>query len=370
MGRELQRRCLRRVRLGFGLLLLLATAPLLGCSDDEPPTAPPSSGHWQDLGLTADFVEVDDLTSWNGLLVLGGHIHQFQGNLESSLLTWDGTAWNRLEPPGSSTVLAVYGGNLIVGGGAYKQTTGDTLPTLASWNGSQWAPMDSLLGHRSVTALDLYEDDLIAAIILSQNGDAFVSSVERWNGTTWQSIGGEFDGIVSDFTLYQGRLYASGSFLSAGGAPAKRIAAWNGAAWEAVGGGFEGDVNSTGNVLSLAADGTTLYAGGDFRTAGGVSAVNVARWNGTAWAAMGAGLVTPNVQSWVQTLAMLDGALVAGGVLGLDPVRRWTGSQWVSMFHASGSVRAFTFHNGSLIAGGYFPPSGSQTANGIARWVP
>jgi hypothetical protein len=165
-------------------------------------------------------------------------------------------------------------------------------------------------------------------------------------------------------------LYASGSFLTAGGVPAKRIAAWNGAAWEAVGGGFEGDVNSTGNVLHMTTDGTTLYAGGDFRTAGGVPAVNVARWNGTAWSSMGAGLADPNITSWVSAVAMYEGKLVAGGVFGVNPVRRWTGSEWVPMGNLQGVARTFHTHNGSFIVGGYFPPSGTQTLNGIAKWVP
>lgn len=39
-------------------------------------------------------------------------------------------------------------------------------------------------------------------------------------------------------------------------------------------------MNST--VRALATSGTILYAGGDFTTAGGVSANYVAQWNGSA----------------------------------------------------------------------------------------
>ena len=52
-----------------------------------------------------------------------------------------------------------------------------------------------------------------------------------------------------------------------------------------------------------------LYAGGDFTTAGGVSANCVAKWDGSAWRALGSGL-----NSVVRALAV-DGSgnLYAGG---------------------------------------------------------
>jgi hypothetical protein len=43
-------------------------------------------------------------------------------------------------------------------------------------------------------------------------------------------------------------------------------------------------------VYALAVDGTNLYAGGDFETAGAVSATNIAKWNGSAWSALDSGL--------------------------------------------------------------------------------
>ena len=46
-----------------------------------------------------------------------------------------------------------------------------------------------------------------------------------------------------------------------------------------------------GYVNALALDGSgNLYAGGDFTTAGGVSANRVAKWNGSKWSALGSGL--------------------------------------------------------------------------------
>ena len=80
-------------------------------------------------------------------------------------------------------------------------------------------------------------------------------------------------------------LYAGGYFTTAGGVTANYIAKWNGSAWSALGSGMGGDP-----VYALAVSGTNLYAGGDFTTAGGVSANYIAKWDGSAWSALGSGM--------------------------------------------------------------------------------
>jgi hypothetical protein len=72
-------------------------------------------------------------------------------------------------------------------------------------------------------------------------------------------------------------LYAGGAFTSAGGVSANRIAKWNGSAWSALGSGM----NARVDALTVFDDGTgpALYAGGFFTTAGGVSANRIAKWN-------------------------------------------------------------------------------------------
>jgi hypothetical protein len=73
-----------------------------------------------------------------------------------------------------------------------------------------------------------------------------------------------------------GNLYAGGCFMAAGGVMANYIAKWNGSAWSALGLGMNNEVNA------LACDGAgNLYAGGWFTTAGGVAVNNVAKWNGS-----------------------------------------------------------------------------------------
>ena len=353
-----------RARIVLGFVLFLAS--LLGCSDDDTPTKPQASGSWQDLGLVANYASAEELIVWNGLLVVGGDIHRFQGQLDAALLTWDGATWKRLDPPNVAiNALAEFDGHLIVGCEAYRQVSGDTLPTLAAWDGVQWAPFDSGPSRKSITALALFEGDLVAAVLLENNSGSYVSDVERWNGTSWQAVGGTVNGYIGALTVYQGLLIAGGSFDTAGGVATKSIAAWNGTAWTPLGGGIGGGVNSTGTVIALMADATTLFAGGEFLTAGGTPAVNVARWNGAAWDSL-PGLEHPSSYVYVRALAMQNHAPVVGGVFFENPVRRWSGSAWIPMSPLNGVVQAFTTYNGSLIVGGYLPGS----ANGVAMWVP
>ena len=49
-----------------------------------------------------------------------------------------------------------------------------------------------------------------------------------------------------------------------------------------------GDERATSPALAVS--GTNLYAGGDFTTAGGVPANHIAKWNGSAWSALGSGI--------------------------------------------------------------------------------
>src|SRR5688500_16979329 len=61
--------------------------------------------------------------------------------------------------------------------------------------------------------------------------------------------------------------------------------------WSALGTGVNDQVNS------LAVMNGELYAAGKFSTAGGTSANRVAKWNGTGWSALGAGIPYPEVYS-------------------------------------------------------------------------
>src|SRR5690242_256291 len=90
------------------------------------------------------------------------------------------------------------------------------------------------------------------------------------------------------------------------------MARWNGSAWSSFGSGLS-DNGNNGSSYSLALlPNGDLVAGGRFDTVGGVPASSIARWNGTAWSALGSGF--GGYIPIVYALALLPyGDLVAGG---------------------------------------------------------
>jgi hypothetical protein len=65
-------------------------------------------------------------------------------------------------------------------------------------------------------------------------------------------------------------------------------------------------------VSALVVQGSDLYAGGRFTTAGGNVATNIAKWDGNSWTAMGSGL-GGSYQPGVSALAVSGSDLYAGG---------------------------------------------------------
>ena len=214
----------------------------------------------------------------------------------------------------------------------------------------------------------------------------FPSYVAKWNGSSFVPVGGGTDGPVSALIVHDDgngpALYAGGSFGSAGGVAANGLARWNGQSWSAVGGSFSNGVNIVSLEVHDVGSGPKLYAGGWFNTApGGVPASNVAVWDGTAWAALGAG-TSSTLNPAVLATAALNGSLYVGGNLvaaggeAVNHVARWNGSAWTAMPAGNGFLgtsvdSSLVFDDGSgpaLYLGGYFFSAGATPAKSVVKF--
>ena len=76
-------------------------------------------------------------------------------------------------------------------------------------------------------------------------------------------------------------LFAGGSFTFAGGVPVSNIAKWDGSGWATLGAG----VGNSVNAMAVFDDGSgdALFVGGVFFTAGGTAANKIAKWNGSTF---------------------------------------------------------------------------------------
>ncbi|HEU4419238.1 MAG TPA: hypothetical protein VFT55_09885, partial [Planctomycetota bacterium] len=138
-------------------------------------------------------------------------------------------------------------------------------------------------------------------------GSAVPNNIAAYDpvSNVWSALGSGMNGSVRAVTtLPNGDLVAGGWFTTAGGVSAANIARWDGTSWSALGSGMNGNVNAFTTLPN-----GDLVAGGGFTTAGGVSANRIARWNGTSWSALGSGM--NNRVSALTTLP--NGDLVAGG---------------------------------------------------------
>jgi hypothetical protein len=116
-----------------------------------------------------------------------------------------------------------------------------------------------------------------------------------------------------------------------------------------------------------------LYAGGTVTTAGGISANRVAKWNGTAWSALGAGF-----NNTCEEL-VIDGAgnLYAGGIFTqsgtklLNYIAVWDGTTWdqLSGDGLDNSCTVITADSNILYVGGNFICAGGAVANGITAYT-
>lgn len=389
----------------------------------------------------------------NGDLVIGGAFSMVGGVAAANVARFDGTAWHAMgagTAPGGGTgsgsvraFLTLANGDLVAGG-SFALAGGATVHKVARWDGAAWSPLgggilaDPATGSASpwaVWALDeLPSGDVVAGGLFPRAEDRDVNSVARFDGTAWGPLvdrgigqpgravayaangdlllGGAFrdlDGLAvggigrhdgsgwsalgtgldlavpgeaatAEAIVVQGPdIYVGGDFDAAGGVPVDGVARYDGAAWHALGAGLTPLPGGRVRVTALAAHGQNgLVVGGEFGTAGGVPSANVALWDGSQWTALGGGL--PGAGPITAAASLANGDLV---VLERDlsfvsaTVHLWNGTAWQVLGRTStpglGSVAdAFALlplPDGSLLLGGEFADIGGSGSARLARFA-
>lgn len=203
----------------------------------------------------------------------------------------------------------------------------------------------------------------------SAGGGAGTGHFARWNGSTWNSVGGGVGCCAYAVEVSGSNIYVGGTFADAGGDPnADRIAYWNGAAWNAMGTGLNDQ------VLDIATSGSNVYVVGYFTDAGGdANADRIAYWNGAAWNAMGTGLNNTTGAVAVAGSSVYAGGYFsnAGGDPNADYLARWNGSGWsaVGTTPLGNDVLTLKAIGSDLYVGGDFlDVGGNASADRLALW--
>lgn len=261
---------------------------------------------------------------------------------------------------------------LIVGG---KFTLADSLSgqAIAQWDGEQWRSIGVLPSGPGITNVNalaaLPNGELVVAGTITKFGSTPIQKIIRWNGSEWLPLGAGVTGagiyeVRGLLVTSGGDLIAGGTFSFAGSSNALNVARWNGTAWSPLGAGLDGVVN----VLAEMPNGDIL-AGGSFPTVGNWPGTTLVRWDGNAW--KGVPDAPTGTGSQIRSMEWIDDhRLVVGGEFaqaGSTPARNiaiWDGMTWSGMEDGVGggvgpSVRVIQkLNDGTLLVAGTFDNAG------------
>ena len=331
----------------------------------------------------------------HGHLFAGGRFTEANGMLALHVAQWDGSDWSALGGglDGDVYAIAVDGSGHVYVGGSFTYAGGIAAQNIAMWDGAAWTALDVGIsndypknGRVYALALDRF-GFLYAGGFFTQAGGKPTKNIARWDGSTWSALGEGIGSTPPDDPAVlalaadnRGNLYAGGLFTYAGGIHALNIARWNGEDWSDLGSGIQPDISKAA-VTSILADGGNLYVGGNIKTAGGNPMENITKWNGTGWESLSSGVsgIWNVFSSIIAGMAMdRDGRIFIVGNFNLaggqcaDTVAFWDGTSWSGLGEGT-SVDGMIFdmisdHKGGYYATGGFVCAGGKIVNHIAHW--
>lgn len=193
--------------------------------------------------------------------------------------------------------------------------------------------------------------------------------IMAWDGSTWTNIPEPF-GIDCplSFSTLNDNLYTSGDFPYQ--STSTKVFKFDGANWSQIGGDFQ--TSTWASVKKVHTHDTLIIAGGKFSTIGGQPRLNVAKWDGNSWTAMGAGLnnMVFNFESYNGDLFATGSFTESGTDTLVHKIGKWNGNSWVPfdssvVFNSPGAMIEF---NGNLIIGGVWETINGVPMKGITKW--
>lgn len=340
----------------------------------------------------------------DGDLYVGGYFFSAGGVEAANVARWDGRRWWPLGggTDGEVRAIVVAGDDVFVGGSFSK--AGDVLSKgVARWDGARWHSLaggleDGYASPGKAYALAYVDGTLYVGGTFVKAGTTEARGLAAWDGMQWREPGGGVlstvysDGTSSAGTVYAlaphgDELYVGGQFGYAGQQPARSIARLHTGtgAWSALGEGLAQNEYSHGTAYALAVDGDDLYVGGDFVTAGTVTANGMARWDGAAgtWSTLGSGLQAQYGSPQVRALAFVGETLYVGGAFifaggnTANAIATWQNGAWSPVvsngrngLDSYAALHGMVASQGQLYVVGDFDTVGDVSVNNVTRWDP
>jgi hypothetical protein len=245
---------------------------------------------WQELGISKTAGHPWSLAVHGNDLWIGWIFNSQSAWPFESLTRFDG---NTLHPMNWNTDTSTapvgmigYEGKLFLCGG-FERFLGKPASGILTWDGQDFAILDEGLsgGYWETpypTAMCEFQGDLVVGGEFSHADGQLVNHIARYDGNAWHPLGTGLLGDrvhVMDIAVYRDYLVVAGQFESAGGVTANNIALWDGKYWIPMGEGLMIEPGGYGGAECLAVHQGSLYVGGSFISAGGVSSPSIARWD-------------------------------------------------------------------------------------------
>ena len=346
-----------------------------------------SSSTWSTVG---NGTEITGSAVW-AISAVGNNLYvggSFTDAIGSNITKWDGTTWSPLGTGVDSTVYAIAGsGSDVYVGGIFTIAGGISANRIAKWNESTstWSAL-STGTNSTVHSIAFMGTDVIITGTFITVGGVSRSRIARWNGTSWSSLGSGLDAVRDSaspslagkaLAVSGSNLFLGGVFGKAGGNTAVNLAKWNGTDWKPISSRDVSGFGVSGNVRAIALDGNDIYIGGDFLYVGETAATRVAKWDGRSWSALGNGL-----DARVARLEVMGGQLYAGGLftgsgtggsrVNANKLAVWNGTAWAAVggsITSSGEVHSMKASGSNLYVGGNFSEMGGVAGTfSIAKW--
>ena len=255
-------------------------------------------------------------------------------------------------------------------GGVFNKAGGIAASNVAKLKNGVWSALGAGIPGPFTGVFDLQKigSFLYAA---SNNG------VFKWDGATWTNIGPVSGSIAGNLGVYSlaadvnGNLYAVGDFTSINNVVVNGVAKWNGSLWTALGAGLQNP--NAERIIDVETMGNNVFVSGGFQHMGYTAASNVARWDGTDWYALGSGLTgtgVANIEVLGSNLYAAGGFNNAGGVA-VSQIARWDGSNWNALgsgLTADQTVQCIYSDGNNIYVAGDFTNAGTVPVNGLAKW--
>jgi hypothetical protein len=367
-------------------------------------------GGWDHLGETPGTPPTDSLNlvasaleATPGALYVGGKFTNAGGFANADrIATWNGSNWSAVSSSteqitnGEVFAIAVSGGK-VYAGGTFTDAGGSGADNLAVWDGTSWEPFCVPSGESigNVKALQILGSTLYVGGDFQDGGGLstadYLLACDLASGAPSDTItdpAHPFSGPVKALTATSdGRLYAGGRFGNLENIPAAdNVAFLDGGGWHPMGaGGGTCTCALDAYVRGLSSNGTDVYVGTEGSNVASIAqADHVAKWDGSAWSAMGSNTggtdgwfpagtnihdlvsVGPNVFA-TGTFQNANSELLADNIAWFDGTKwRPVGSDGTGNGPWVGEGSALAIVNQQLYAAGNFTSAGGDPLAGSA----